>query len=371
MDVVVVGAGPAGWAVAHHCAGLGLRTALVDPDPYAPWAATYGVWDDQCAFLPPGAQVTRATAVRAAGRRLDRGYCVLHNETVLAGFAKSDVTIFAGRALGAEHGPQGSTVTLDDHRRVACAVVVDASGGRRVLTGGLQRGPRTEQTAFGVVVPAKAAAAFVAPGEAVFMDDWITDGGLATFLYAVPLPGGRVLLEETSLAARPGVARDVLASRLRSRGVTLTDETEWVRFALDLGPPRGGDAVAFGAAGGMIHPATGYSLGDALTVAPQVAAAIAGALPEGPAKARAAARATVWPPAARVVHGLRARGLCTLTALPAERFPAFFDTFFALPADLRDAYLTGRDDMRGTTAAMAAMFRDVPWRIRRTMAILR
>ncbi|SDI75510.1 lycopene cyclase (CrtL-type) [Actinokineospora alba] len=367
----MVGAGPAGWAVAYHCAGLGLRTGLVDPDPYGPWAATYGVWDDQCAFLPPEAQVTRATAVRAAGRRLERGYRVLHNESVLAGFARSDVTVFAGRVRGAEHGPRGSTITLDDGRRIACAVTVDASGARRVLTGGSPRPPRTEQTAFGVIVSAKAASAFVAPGEAVFMDDWITANGLATFLYAVPLPGNRVLLEETSLAARPGVARDVLVSRLRSRGISLTDETEWVRFALDIAPPWGGDVVAFGAAGGMIHPATGYSLGDALAVAPQVAGAIAAALPDGPAKARAAARAAVWSPAARVVHGLRLRGLRTLTALPAERFPAFFDTFFALPADLRDAYLTGRDDVRGTTAAMAALFRDVPWRIRRTMAILR
>lgn len=371
MDVVVVGAGPAGWAVAYQCAGLGLRTALLDPDPYAPWPATYGLWADQCAALPPTAEVTKATAVRAAGRRLDRGYCVLHNESVLAGFAQSDVTVFACRVRAAEHGPRGSTIVLDDGRRLACAVVVDASGARRVLSGGPTRAPRTEQTAFGVVVPATAASRFVAPGEAVFMDDWITDGGIATFLYAVPLPGDRVLLEETSLAARPGVARDVLAARLRSRGITLTRQTEWVRFPLDITPPWRGDAVPFGAAAGMVHPATGYSLGDALTVAPVVAGAIAGALADGPAKARAAARAAVWSPAARLVHGLRLRGLRTLTALPAERFPAFFDTFFTLPADLRDAYLTGRDDVRGTTAAMATMFRHVPWRIRTTMATLR
>jgi lycopene beta-cyclase len=367
VDVVVVGAGPAGWAVAYHCAAVGLRTAIVDPDPFAPWPATYGLWRDQCDALPPGSTVTDATAVWAAGRRLDRGYCLLHNESALAGYALGGVTAIVGRVRAADHGPHGATVTFADGTRLACAVVIDASGARRVLTGGPPTGRRAEQTAFGVVVAAGSAG--VAPGEAVFMDRWITDGGLATFLYAVPLPGDRVLLEETSLAARPGVTQDVLRGRLLSRGVDLSGETEWVRFPLDIAPPWRRATVAFGAAAGMIHPATGYSLGDALTVAPQVARAIADA--EDPAKARAAARVAVWSPAARAVHALRVRGLRTLLALPADRVPAFFDTFFALPDDLQRAYLTGREDIVGTTAAMFALFRAAPWRIRRTMSVLR
>ena len=58
--------------------------------------------------------------------------------------------------------------------------------------------------------------------------DWTvaagTDPGWPTFLYAVPLGGGRVLLEETSLARRPGLPmaalRDRLLTRLARYGIT-------------------------------------------------------------------------------------------------------------------------------------------------------
>ncbi|CRK56378.1 putative lycopene cyclase [Alloactinosynnema sp. L-07] len=363
VDVVVVGAGPAGWALAHHCVGAGLDTMLVDPAPFAPWPATYGLWLDQCAALPADSYI-RVRTVHAGGRPLDRGYCVLRNDVVLAGFSRG-VTVVTGQVTAADRGPHGVTVALADGTRIACAVAVDASGARRVLSGGPLAGPRAEQTAFGVIVPA---ASFVPAGEAVFMDHWATVGGLATFLYAVPLPDGRVLLEETSLAARPGVPRAVLRDRLAARGVDMTGPVEWVRFALDVPPPWRGDAVAFGAAAGMIHPATGYSLGDAFALAPRVAAAIADA-PRG--KAGVAARQAVWSPRAQVVHRLRSRGLRTLLALPADRHPQFFESFFTLPSELRDAYLTGREDVRGTAAAMAAVFRAVPWGIRKTILLLR
>ena len=51
MDVLVVGAGPAGMALAAQCARRGLRTGLVDPAPQRPWTATYGMWADE---LPAG-----------------------------------------------------------------------------------------------------------------------------------------------------------------------------------------------------------------------------------------------------------------------------------------------------------------------------
>src|SRR5215207_5293456 len=38
-DVLVVGAGPAGLAVAGACGRLGLTTAVVDPAPERPWTA--------------------------------------------------------------------------------------------------------------------------------------------------------------------------------------------------------------------------------------------------------------------------------------------------------------------------------------------
>ncbi|SDC14601.1 FAD-dependent oxidoreductase [Actinokineospora iranica] len=369
MDVVVIGAGPAGWAVADACARRGLDVLVVDRDPYAAWPATYGLWDDQRAALPTGARTVQASAVRAAGRTLARGYAVLDNASVLAAFARGPVQVRADQVVGAEFGARGATVALASGGRVACRVVVDASGARRVVSGGPPLGLRVEQTAYGMVLPATAVGRLVAPGEAVFMD-WSAP---PTFLYAVPLPGDRVLVEETSLARRPGLGfaelRARLAARLGSAVAPLA--VERVRFALDIGPTplwhRG--SVPFGAAAGMVHPATGYSVGDALATAPKVAEAIAAT--RGARAAAAAARAAVWPPAARAVHVLRQRGLRALLALPPDRTPAFFDAFFALPDDLQRAYLSGREDVRGTAAAMAALFRSSPWEIRAKLALTR
>lgn len=366
-DVVVVGAGPAGWAVARACAEEGLETALLAPRPAAAWQATYGLWTDQVGDLP----VRPATAVLAGDRRLDRGYAVLDNDSALAAFRSAGVREVTGTAVSVT---PGVAVELRSGERIAARVVVDATGARRVLSGGPPPGPRVEQTAYGVVLPETLAAPLCAPGEAVFMR-WDTDADPPTFLYAVPLPGGRTLLEQTSLARRPGLPVDELRGRLEHRlaaaGVP-TDRvlgTEYVRFAVDLPRfrPRPG-VVAFGVAAGLMHPATGYSVGDSLTTAPTVAAALAAELPWGGAAAARAAHAALWPPAARTVLALRRWGLRTLLALPPARVPGFFDAFFALPADAQHAYLSGRADIRGTAAAMSAMFRAAPWDLRARLA---
>jgi len=375
VEVIVVGSGPAGWAVADACAREGLDTLLVDPDPFARWPATYGLWEDQ---IPEGVRAMRVSAL-AAGRTLSRGYAVLDNDSALAVFSGGGARAVAGSVVAAEFGSRGATVVLVSGVRLACAVVIDASGVRRVLSGGTPRGARVEQTAFGVVVPADTP--LVTPGAAVFMDGWSTLDDEPTFLYAVPRPSGGILLEETSLVRKPGLPQDILQRRLTARldaaGVAVPDQatTERVRFAVDVPPPTwwrsGPGPVSFGTAAGMTHPATGYSVGDALTTAPLVAAALREALPRGAHAATAAARAVVWSPAARTVHRLRSRGMRTLLAMPARAMPEFFDEFFTLPDDLQRAYLSGREDVRGTSAAMITLFRTASWRIRRAMALSR
>ena len=64
VDVLVVGGGPAGSALAAACSRRGLDTALLDPAPDRPWKATYGMWSRELpADLPPS-----VIAARAAGR---------------------------------------------------------------------------------------------------------------------------------------------------------------------------------------------------------------------------------------------------------------------------------------------------------------
>lgn len=387
FEVLVLGGGPAGRALAGACAARGLRTALADPAPDRPWTATYCAWPEELpAALPASAVANRPTArvvlpAPGGARRLgpyavlDTAGLRLHLDAGLAG-----VTVLTGRADAGDVRPDGDGYRVRLQRAagaappegdiggiggIGAALVVDATGAPSRLRPA--PGTRAEQTAYGLVVPEATAAPVVAPGEAVFMD-WRAPAAVPrpgwtdwpTFLYAVPYGDGTVLLEETSLARRPGLPlpelRDRLAARLASLGVTVPGDppAERVRFPVDT--PRGArHPVPFGAATPLVHPATGFSVAPALRLAPRLAAALARYLPGDPAGATTAAHRLLWPPSARAVHRLRRHGLQTVLDLPAPLVPQFFDAFFAGPSGR--AFLTGRDDLPGTLAGMAGVFR--------------
>lgn len=122
--------------------------------------------------------------------------------------------------------------------------------------------------------------------------------------------------------------------------------------------------VPFGASAPLTHPATGFGVATALRMAPAVAGAIRAGLPFGPDAAARSAWGTVWHRRAIAVHALRRQGLRALLGMPADELPRFFDAFFTLPSRHRWRYLTERDDLAGTVAAMAALFGAVPWRSR-------
>ncbi|NMH82009.1 lycopene cyclase family protein [Pseudonocardia xinjiangensis] len=381
-DVLVVGGGPAGRALAAECGLRGLRTLLVDPAPDAPWRVTYGCWAGE---LPPGlpasvvAATVRGRATALTHHDLGWDYAVLDVPALRAHLdsrlGHAGVTVTAGRVAGWD---APGTVALADGSHVHAAVVVDAGGRRQPLRTAPEPGPgrpSAEQTAFGVVVEESAAAPVVTPGTALFMD-WRRDHGepgWPTFLYAVPLGGGAVLLEETSLARRPAlpvaVLRRRLFARLAARGVTPQADApvERVRFPVDSPRHRTPGVLGFGAAAPLVHPATGFSVATSLTLAPAVADAVAAHLPAGPRDALAAAEAAVWPTAARAVHRLRRVGLEALLRMPPAEVPGFFEVFLGLPERHRWAYLTGRGDLRGMVSTMNALFGRADWRLRRRL----
>ncbi|MGH3835391.1 MAG: lycopene cyclase family protein [Pseudonocardiaceae bacterium] len=382
IDVLVAGGGPAGWAVAAACARLGLDTELVDPAPDRPWRATYGSWRGE---LPDDADAAvaaagRGEAIGTTGHRLGWEYVVLDNSALRDGFAAAPVRVSKGRVRDARPDPDGVTVGLDgSHRR--SAVLLDATGAARSVLGATLRWPAAEQTAVGVLVDADAAVTLVTPGSALFMD-WRPhhgEPGWPTFLYAVPVTSNRVLLEETSLARRPGLGLAVLRRRLHARlahhRIAVPDGgEERVRIPVDRPLPAAQDwrkaVVPFGAASPLVHPATGYSVAAALRLAPRLATAVRDALQRGgSAAAGAAAWRTVWSPAALAVHTLRRRSLESLLRFPPQLVPEFFDVFFALPEQHRWAYLTGREDVSGSAAAMGALFAASPWWLRRQLVL--
>lgn len=340
-DLIICGLGPAGRAVAHRALAAGRSVTVLDPHPDRIWTPTYAAWADELpGWLAPAAiaaTVPAPTAWALREHRIDRAYQVLDTAALQRALRIDGAVVRAERAL--EIGPgwvRTETGVVHGER------VVDARG--------LSRSPRrAEQTAYGIVL--------AGTDRTLFMD-WRPDNGAdpadpPSFLYAVPLGPDTVLYEETCLAGRPALAPDVLRTRLehrlRARGITHTgaEPVERVRFPIEGGAPGRG---RFGAAGGLTHPATGYSVATALRLADAVVTD--------------ARRDTSR---VHTVAALRRAGLRSLLALAPADIPVFFDAFFALPVPLQRAYLSGHDDPRGTVAAMRALFTALPPRPRRTL----
>ncbi|OXM48222.1 lycopene cyclase family protein [Amycolatopsis alba] len=361
-DVVIAGGGPAGRALARACARRGLETVLIDPAPGRRWRATYGLWADELPLLPGSAIAcapSTTVAFGTASHVLDRQYLVVDNGGLRA-WLDGGYDVVAGTVSGVDHGRRGSSVRLEDGRVLAAGLYFDASGAR-------PRGNRYEQTAFGAVLPAEDALRLVdGPDTAVFMDWRDSDQG---FLYVLPLGDGTVLVEETSLARKPGLPLELLAARLRARlkaaGLTSRGREERVRIVLDVPAPRRGRTVPFGAAAGLVHPATGYSVATSVRLADPVADAVARSWDRGPGATAAAAHRALWPSSARTVHGLRRHGLRALCGMPPGLLPVFFDLFFTLPTGFQRAFTSGREDVPGTAEAMSALFRMAPWQVRK------
>jgi lycopene cyclase-like protein len=134
---------------------------------------------------------------------------------------------------------------------------------------------------------------------------------------------------------------------LRAAEDVLEEEASWIPLGGGL-PVRGQRTVAFGAAAGLVHPGSGFSVTHSLSRAPQLAEAIASALraagpgEAGCAAASEAAWACLWDEGRVRQAGFYQFGMELLLSLRLADLRAFFSTFYALPAPLSQGFLSHR-----------------------------
>jgi lycopene beta-cyclase len=359
VDVAVLGDGPAGWAIADTLTANGVDTVVIGPGQR--WAATYGGWFDDIPTRWRGAFAP--TAVAAVGSRLHPlapQYAIADNDALRASMSAA-TRHRVGRATEVRHLDGATHVMLDDGSRIRCRLAVDARGAPTDAS--------TRQTAYGLVLDRRPDGV---AGDAAVLMDWRqpTQDGEPSFLYVMPVGHGRWIVEETSLASDrpppPGVLRTRLAVRL---GADLTDSAvhvEHVSIPMAAVARTNGATVAFGAAAGYVHPATGYSVVAALRAAPRVAAAITDVLDGAPLER---AHRALWPRELRLTRSLHTWGLRALLKL-GDRAPEFFDAFFELPTEQWMAYLRIDTPPHQVARTMGALFTDVPWSLRRSLLLV-
>jgi lycopene beta-cyclase len=392
-DVLVVGNGPAGLAVAASCADAGLRVSVVGLDHDAPWPNTYGIWEDELEPLGVtdvlAARWPEVTVAPGVGpvRTLDRPYGRIDNDRLqsrlLFRCARSAARFVKGRAVGVETGGRAPIVSLEDGTRRSARAVVDASGHRPVLLTPGDARPPAWQAAYGILGTFSGAPP-VPPGSMVFMD--YRDEPFAglpgvrrdpTFLYGMDLGHGRWFVEETSLARRPALDAETLRTRLLRRlaaaGAHLEETLEVERCLFPMGvplPPMDQLVIGFGGAAGMVHPATGYQVGSALRRAPALAAALAAALDVHGASAAsvaAAGWAAVWPPDLLRQRALHLFGLEALLRFDTPTTQRFFSAFFALGEDHWRGFVSGAPSVSDLAGTMLALYRRAPGSLRRCL----
>lgn len=380
-DIGVLGSGPAALSIAAACGRLGASVLIVAPEPESPWLPNYCLWADEVPLEMEGlAEHTWpevCVATRCGTRTLNRPYAKLSTlelQKFLWNVLRSHSSrVIPGRASYLDHRDGETWIHVDDGSAHRVRLVVDASGATTRFVRRVHRRAPAFQTAYGLTL--RASDHGFDPGQMMLMDFRPASSDATeppSFLYALPLSGGRLFLEETSLARRPGMRLEVLRSRLQVRLKSLGLERaerigeEHCSIPMGLGlPALRQPLVPFGAAASMVHPASGYLISQILRKADPVAKSILEGLDSGGADAAVASgNATLWPRAQRTVWELYGFGLEALVDMNATAISRFFDSFFQLPLEAWSGFLAGTLGPSELGVVMTRLFRSLPASVR-------
>lgn len=378
FDIVIAGAGPAGWALARALVERGMRVALVDPTVDSAWDHTLGLWADEVvpSLEPAIAQRWHDTHVGIGGatQSLGRGYARIDNARFYALFRTAfvglgGVMVRAGvRFIHRHRG--GTEVALDNGETLHAWLAVDATGS------GLFTPRSGAPSAWQVAVGYRLEGAHPYDPAAMRLMDFHAAGlcpasAPPSFLYAMPFEGG-VFVEETALITHDALGAGELERRLSARlardGVTArrVGEPERVRIPMNAPlPDAPAHALPFGAAAGFIHPATGYSVGRSVREAGPLAELLAELRPTAdPAVALARGWSLLWPASVRRAHRIAVVGARVLAGLDSRQSEVFFRSFFSIDRALWSAYLDGTAPLGVLARAMLATFAASPMSLR-------
>lgn len=344
-SVVIAGAGPAGLALAAELGSRGVEVEIHAPAPRAPWSKSYGAWQRgleglglESAYLQVFAQPSVISS-RGAEQTLDACYCRLDSARLQRELL-SRAEAFGVRIVEKTH-------TRTSLRSTPDRLCVDATGR------GLGQTPEAAdsyQSAYGLWIetPTRKRDAHAM----VLMDFRGERHATPSFLYAMKEGTSgdcdRLFVEETVLSSRrPHDHADLkrrLLLRLADNGTSIKSILGEEFCTIPMGqriPGSTEPTLAFGAAAGMVHPATGYQLSHALRAARPVADAIAENLSRGSEVASREALNVMWPEHRRQSWKLYRWSAAVLSDMNQEEMGSFVEAFFSLPTDQWLGFMEG------------------------------
>lgn len=386
--VLIAGAGPAGLALAVTLARSGLQVRCFDVRADARWTNNYGIWAEDARWFGDagrqGLQWERPAIIGADGRHyvVPSTYHMLPN-AMLQEQWQAELQRLGGSLQGrtimqvASKSNGAVECALDDGSSETADLFIDATGGTSAWVKRERSPSPGYQTAWGTTIRGSASDLPIQGADMALMDfrpaSAETPASPPTFVYAMPVGPDSIFVEETVLVADPLVQPESLRNRLRERlrtwGLHERDELHHERCVIAMGqslPTTAQAHLAWGAAAGMVHPASGYSIGHTVRWAHQAAPAIA----ELVHTAMSAQRRQellwqqVWPRERRRAWRLYRFGRDVLLQMNSAELGEFFLNFFACDAERALRFMRFDLTDRQLAELMLDFYRAVPGSIR-------
>ncbi|RVW86637.1 Capsanthin/capsorubin synthase, chromoplastic [Vitis vinifera] len=171
------------------------------------------------------------------------------------------------------------------------------------------------------------------------------NSSLPTFLYAMPFNSNLIFLEETSLVSRPMLSyKEVkrrMVARLRHLGIRVRRVIEDEKCLIPMGGPLPQipqSVMAIGGTAGLVHPSTGYMVAKTMALAPVLAETIRECLGSS-----------------RMIRGKPLHHRVWNGLWPSER-RGFFDAFFDLDPYYWQGFLSSRLSPRELALLSLSLF---------------